>query len=100
MTDIGKALVHQNMIHAISSSSFKTTVSVLLAGLILAGCRVGPNYREPEMRLPDHFSEPATTQPSTLPTTQPVIGLARWWEAFDDPTLSSLIERAANNNLD
>lgn len=61
---------------------------------VLAGCKVGPNYREPQVPVPERFSE-ATTRP----TTQPV-KLAAWWTEFHDPQLDALINRAVQSNYD
>jgi multidrug efflux system outer membrane protein len=68
-------------------------LAALLGHLLLAGCTVGPNYRTPNVPLPDHFG--ATTRPVTEH-----VDFARWWTAFNDPVLNSLIDRAAANNLD
>jgi NodT family efflux transporter outer membrane factor (OMF) lipoprotein len=65
--------------------------TLLTAGLI--GCAVGPNYREPELKLPARFGGPPSTQPAT-------VAISQWWETFNDPMLDSLIERAATDNLD
>lgn len=59
--------------------------------LLLAGCTVGPDYREPQMAVPAAFSEP-------LANGQ--VRLDRWWQAFNDPQLTALIEKALRQNLD
>lgn len=60
------------------------------------GCKVGPDYRPPstQAQMPDAWHEAA------------VRGLGRgqsevqtWWSVFQDPTLTSLIERAGVDNL-
>ena len=73
----------------------KSTSVVLGSAVTLAaiGCKVGPNYQEPQMHPPAKFLA-ASTQPSTTqPTTQPVeaVDLERWWESFHDPALNRLI---------
>ena len=60
---------------------------------LLAGCTVGPDYRRPEIPVPDHFG--ATTRPATSH-----VEFARWWTIFGDPQLDSLIDRAVVSNLD
>jgi hypothetical protein len=67
----------------------------LLLLLGLAGCAVGPNYQMPDMRVPARWSE----APPQGVTTQPR-QVTRWWGAFNDPRLDSLIERAVASNLD
>jgi len=68
--------------------------AVLSVAISVAGCKVGPDYRQPRVKLPGGFAE-ATTRP----TTQPV-QLSAWWAAFDDPALDSLIQRAVRSNHD
>ena len=63
--------------------------------LIFIGCSVGPNYQEPVLAVPAAWHE--ARQPGIDTRTAE---LARWWTAFDDPLLNSLIERALRSNLD
>lgn len=65
----------------------------------LAGCKVGPDYKRPDVLVPGAY---AATLPTTQPATQPaaVAELARWWESIDDPQLTDLIRRATRANLD
>ena len=65
----------------------------LLATAVLTGCTVGPDYRQPNVPVPDHFG--ATTRPAT-----DHVDFARWWTTFGDPQLNSLIDRAVAGNLD
>jgi NodT family efflux transporter outer membrane factor (OMF) lipoprotein len=69
---------------------------------LVVGCTVGPNYKKPKVEVKDNFTnlspDESATQPSTRPTTQPVV--AKWWATFGDPTLDSLIERAVAANYD
>ncbi len=64
----------------------------------MAGCKtVGPDYERPgtETQLPTGFNAP--DDPALQPGTQ---NLENWWEVFQDPQLTSLVERAAKQNLD
>ncbi len=63
--------------------------------LIVAGCKVGPNYQNPKMPMPAQFGES-----TTRPATRPAVALEHWWDAFDDPMLNSIIDDAVQNNLD
>jgi NodT family efflux transporter outer membrane factor (OMF) lipoprotein len=67
----------------------------------LAGCAVGPDYRPPETRVPENWNgqEVVTAAQPSKTTTNPV-ALVEWWNAFNDPTLSSLVEMAIRSNLD
>lgn len=62
---------------------------------LLAGCAVGPNYHAPKPDTPAAFAAASAAQPAN-PSSDP----ARWWEAFHDPELTSLIRRAIADNLD
>jgi multidrug efflux system outer membrane protein len=65
-----------------------------VAAVVVAGCAVGPNYKQPKIAMPEEY-RPATTQVST---TQPT--LAQWWKTFNDPFLDALILDASKNGLD
>lgn len=57
---------------------------------LLAGCMLGPNYKQPELELPkgeaaDNFS---------------IFTNAKWWEVFEDPTLNALETEALAYNKD
>jgi NodT family efflux transporter outer membrane factor (OMF) lipoprotein len=72
-------------------------LSGILAALLLAlaGCRaVGPDYTEPEWSDPD-LSDLKTHAGSDISAKE----LALWWQVFDDPVLTNLVERALCNNL-
>jgi multidrug efflux system outer membrane protein len=66
------------------------TVCVLL---FLAGCAVGPNYKQPVI-----------DSPSTYRTENPVTNAAyielNWWEIYKDAKLQALIREALTNNYD
>jgi len=64
--------------------------------LLLAGCRVGPDYHPPAPAVGGHWhaAPPAPTAPADAGD------LARWWTRFGDPQLDSLIARAFQANLD
>ena len=72
---------------------FATTV--LLLGSILPGCAVGPHYRTPTPEVPEAWHQ-ATLQ-GLAPGDAEV---QEWWQVFADDTLTSLIQRAADGNLD
>lgn len=69
----------------------------------LIGCAVGPDFRRPQPDVPAAWSAGATRgargQVSQL-TSSAVADAANWWVAFNDPQLTSLIERAQAANLD
>src|SRR5688572_2858397 len=75
------------------TTSWRGMMCALVLGV--SGCMVGPEYRQPEVQLPERFGAAATTQPATQP-----VNLSQWWATFNDPLLTSLIERAVESNLD
>src|ERR1035438_8807309 len=71
----------------------------------LAGCTVGPNFVRPTPQTPAHWADvAASNRPDEhardSAMTEETADLRRWWADFNDPTLSSLIERAVDSNLD
>jgi outer membrane protein, multidrug efflux system len=61
---------------------------------LLAGCTVGPDYRRPQISVPDRFAEAGgQTRASDAELTD-------WWKRFGDPELNKLVERALAQNLD
>ncbi|WP_242182641.1 efflux transporter outer membrane subunit [Sphingomonas sp. CARO-RG-8B-R24-01] len=61
----------------------------------LVACTVGPNYHPATpaaLGVPDAYSVPLPAQARG--------DLTAWWTRFDDPLLTSVVERARANNLD
>jgi outer membrane protein, multidrug efflux system len=69
--------------------------------LVVAGCAVGPDYERPQTEVPPAWEgvTPPTPSETSVANAGPVV-LVEWWKAFDDPTLTSLVERAVSANLD
>jgi len=89
------------------SRSLTTALALLVSAALPGGCTVGPNFVKPGAQVPGAWAGPApsaaTSQPTTQPTTQPGLAekdLAQWWNAFGDATLTSLVTRAVESNLD
>lgn len=61
----------------------------------LASCAAGPDYVTPEMDLPTRYKYEAGWQ---TVTPQSWAAQGRWWLAFNDPTLDSLIRQAMQAN--
>jgi multidrug efflux system outer membrane protein len=61
--------------------------------LLLAGCAVGPEYREPQVDLPEEWPD------EVLLTGEERADWSNWWDRFDDPVLNRLVERALDDNL-
>jgi NodT family efflux transporter outer membrane factor (OMF) lipoprotein len=74
----------------------KLVIILLSCILAIAGCTVGPDYHRQDANVPSSWvgkTEPVKDSPDYSE-------LARWWTEFDDPNLTSLVERAINTNLD
>jgi multidrug efflux system outer membrane protein len=67
----------------------------VLAGLASASCAVGPSYERPELPAPAGFAEAPSAPPGDADAA-----LAAWWERFEDPRLTALVERAAQSSLE
>ncbi len=68
--------------------------ALALACVWLAGCAVGPDYRAPELALQPAWESPADMFDADLDPP------AAWWEGFDDPHLTMLVEQALLHNFD
>ena len=70
--------------------------------LLLSACSVGPDFHDPTPEAPEAWSDPSAVTPgkpgqsniTTLSNPDP-----KWWNGFDDPEMSSLIQRAIAGNL-
>jgi NodT family efflux transporter outer membrane factor (OMF) lipoprotein len=74
-------------------------LSILFAAL--TSCAVGPNYHPPETKVASTWDgQKVVTPAQPSRTTLDMVTLVDWWTAFNDPTLSSLVEMAVSANLD
>ena len=81
----------------------KLLIAIPVALLALWGCAVGPDYKQPDIKTPQQYSEigsatQPTTQSAAQPSTRP--DYQRWWQTLNDPTLNGLIDRAVRGNPD
>jgi NodT family efflux transporter outer membrane factor (OMF) lipoprotein len=65
----------------------------------LGGCTVGPDYRTPDLALPDSFLPPVV-QIAQKASRKRGANLTDWWQSLHDPLLDSLVSRAIESNLD
>jgi NodT family efflux transporter outer membrane factor (OMF) lipoprotein len=70
---------------------------VALTCTTLAGCAVGPDYRQPQTVTPDEWHAQPAPGVAPAPAADPA-ALADWWKTLDDPILNSLIEQALARN--
>lgn len=67
---------------------------LVFAVLPLAGCALGPDYRRPDMALPEAWPE------NTALRDEDPGDWRGWWKRFDDSTLDKLVARAVQDNPD
>lgn len=68
----------------------------LFCVVLATSCAVGPDFKSPEMPVPAEWAGPAPL----AAVTPEEDALTRWWTAFDDALLASLIQEAVESNLD
>jgi NodT family efflux transporter outer membrane factor (OMF) lipoprotein len=85
-----RAIVMRPLLAALASLS-------LFSQLCMSGCAVGPSYRRPATTLEKFHSAVAV---EARPTSAPTAALETWWEGFNDPMLSRLVQKARDQNLD
>ncbi|MGH8612312.1 MAG: efflux transporter outer membrane subunit [Gammaproteobacteria bacterium] len=87
-----------------SIAALQSVVTILPLTLLLAGCTVGPDFIRPQADTPNTWttalSRPVPTREWASAVSARPIESAAWWTTFQDPLLSSLIERAIAANLD
>jgi len=69
----------------------------LFSQLCMSGCAVGPSYRRPAATLENFHSVGAH---AAHPTRDPAPALEAWWDGFNDPMLSRIVQRVRDQNLD
>jgi len=62
--------------------------------LVIAGCKVGPDFKRPPAPTTQSYHEAPTTQISTDSNQK-----AEWWKSFNDPVLDHLVDLAYGQNL-
>ena len=67
--------------------------ALVLLVVFLAACRVGPNYRQPNVNTPSTFRGDRLAQQASFADLP-------WWQVFQDETLKDLIKTALANNYD
>src|ERR1035437_3578947 len=83
----------------------RTVLPVALVTILLLamGCSVGPKYVRPPVQSPPAYKElpqAGANGSDAFRTAQPGDGTTRgkWWEAFNDPQLNELEEKASSSN--
>ena len=82
---------------------FLGPILILSFAAALTGCTVGPNFKPSVPDTPQAWSasaSPLTSGQASIATPTAADDGGAWWTSFNDPELSSLIQRAASANLD
>ena len=66
--------------------------AIVALAALLSSCTVGPDYGRPPVETPPAYRFSQATAQAVADTG--------WWQGFDDPVLSSLVDEALRNNLD
>lgn len=75
-------------------------LSLLVIGLLLSGCTLAPEYKQPQAPIPAQWPQgEAYKEARDLPGARPVAEL-RWKDFYTDGQLRKIIELALGNNRD
>lgn len=89
-------------------NTYGKRLSLLLIALFIpSGCAVGPDFKKPEMSVPDHYTE--APMPSHTVASRSKTGEAQkftfaedlqsnWWELFGSPELDQMIRQGLKQN--
>jgi multidrug efflux system outer membrane protein len=77
----------------------RKSILATVVSLALTGCSVGPRYKQPTLVLPQQFTAPNAATADVTPLAE--ASDPEFWHSFNDPELSSLVQRVltANNDL-
>src|ERR1700686_1072346 len=76
----------------------RKTILATVLSLGLTACSVGPHYKQPALALPQQFTAPDTATVDVSPHAN--ASDPEFWHSFNDPELSSLVQRALTSNND
>ena len=70
-------------------------LGLVLSGVLLSACAVGPDYQRPELTAPQQFKE---AQGWTQANPSDALARGAWWELYGDQQLNSLVVQLNSNN--
>jgi len=74
--------------------SMRFLIELIVCAFVAGGCAVGPDYIKPSAPEPQQWLEKDDARIKSEPSDY-----SHWWQVFDDAVLSSLIEKACQQNL-
>ena len=72
----------------------KRSIVIVWIALLLGACSLGPDYKRPDVRVPDAFRGEAA------PADSKSLADLAWWDLYRDPVLEKLIKTALRQNYD
>ncbi|GLZ86525.1 hypothetical protein Pres01_25760 [Metapseudomonas resinovorans] len=78
-----------------SLKPLRRAMVLALAGLLLGGCAIGPDYKRPEQSVPVQFKH---AEGWSLASPADLEHRGRWWELYGDATLNDLQQRLETSN--
>ncbi len=75
----------------------RQTLLLCAVGFVAAACTTGPDYKRPELSLPQAYRGADAAAPAAGADT---FGAIQWWSVFPDPDLQALIRTALAQNYD
>ncbi len=80
------------------ASLMSAILAAMLASIVMAGCRVGPNYHRPIVQTPGVYRD----LNENLQAQKQAASFADlpWWQVFQDPQLQDLIRTSLKENYD
>lgn len=70
------------------------TILLLASAGMLSACAVGPDYKRPEMQLPEQWAAKEASDKTAAAAGE------RWWSLYADPVLDKLEDEALAHNAD
>lgn len=75
-------------------------LTILSLAMVMAGCALGPDYKAQAPDLPEQWPTEATILEDATAGESAEEEWENWWTRFEDPTLTALVERALDDNLE
>ncbi|MCE3233149.1 MAG: outer membrane protein multidrug efflux system [Rickettsiaceae bacterium] len=82
------------MLNTSRLSRKKLAILSLCLSTVLVGCKVGPNYKQPQFSIQDKFHAKETKSVSNEKIGE------KWWTVFNDSLLNEVIDDAVKKNND
>lgn len=70
-------------------------LGLVLTGVLLSACAVGPDYQRPELAVPQQFN---AVDGWTQANPSDALERGAWWELYADPQLNALVAKLNSNN--